>query len=150
MMTRRGTLAAAHRDLRPLRVAKTGDANAVHVGRRTGEDEALRLAGRVEGIDVLGPETELDGSGRVFGRSGVKRQPGFPGVELAPERRLEPGFQSQRVAIERHRGVHVADELDRMYEAHHVLPLSLMAPHPTDARPKRLALQRLGNVNILT
>src|SRR6185437_13001532 len=90
-------LGLAHRNLGALIVPKAGDAGAVDVGRRAGEDETFSLAGHVEIIDVGGAEAELDGAGRILIRGGVEREPGLAGVELAPERRLKAGGQPQRI-----------------------------------------------------
>src|SRR3954469_11334170 len=41
---REGNLLAAPRDLGAIHIPEPGDAAAVHVGRRAGEDQALRLS----------------------------------------------------------------------------------------------------------
>src|SRR5437868_3159903 len=53
----------------------------------------------------------------------MEREPGLAGVELAPEGRLEARSQAERVAVEGDRGVHVADELDRVIQAHRNSPV---------------------------
>src|SRR5438552_12528315 len=114
---------AADRDLGAVEVAEAGDAGAVHVGRWAGEDDALRLRLGVEAVEVVGAEAELDGACRILGGCRMERELRRAGVEFAPERRLEAECEPQSVAVESDGGVHVADELDRIVEAHGFLPL---------------------------
>src|SRR5689334_13192490 len=106
MDAERGTSDAADADFGPVDIAEAGDARAVHVGGRAGEDEALGLAGGVEIIDVGGAETELDRTRGIFVGSGVEGEFRIARLELAPEGRLEGEREAQRVAIEGDGGIH--------------------------------------------
>src|SRR5438105_14539167 len=96
---RSGTAAPSHladRNLRSVEVAEAGDSGAVHVGRRTGEDETLRLARRIEIVDIGRAQPQLDAArGVLIGRR-MEREPGLAGGELTPEGRLEARSQAER------------------------------------------------------
>src|SRR5205085_10358714 len=87
-----------------------------------GEADALGLRFGVEAIEVIAAETELHAAGRILFRRGMQRELRFASLELAPERRLETGLEAKGVAVEGNRRVHVADELDRIAEAHRAVP----------------------------
>src|SRR5690242_11748991 len=123
----RETLDAADADLGAVDIAKAGDAGAVHVGRWAGENDSVRLGRGIEIIDVGCAEAKLHGSGGIFIRRGVEGELRVPSVELAPERRLEGEAKPQSVAVESDCGVHVADEFDRIIEAHFDPPLAEQA-----------------------
>jgi hypothetical protein len=105
-------------NLGAVKIAEARNAGSVHVCGRAGEDQSFRLSGGVEIIDVSAAQAELDTSRWILIGRWMKRQLGLASVELAPERRLEQQGHAQCIAVESNRGVHVADEFDRVIQAH--------------------------------
>src|SRR5439155_18055197 len=90
---------AAHRGLRPVDIAETGDVDAVHFLRLLGEAQPELLPPVVEFAEIVGGEAELHRARRVLGRGGVERERRVAGRELAPEGRLELELEPERVAV---------------------------------------------------
>lgn len=111
----------AHGDLGSLGIAETSNAGAVNFRWRACEYDALCLSGGVEVVDVRTSYAELDASRRIIIRSWVKSELRPTSVELAPERRVKQQRHPQRISVEANGGIHVADKLDHVIEAHVVL-----------------------------
>src|SRR4029079_18269779 len=100
------------RRLSAVRIPEPRDVHSVHFGRRLREFEAELVPPRVEIRQAVGAEAELDAAGRIVGRSGMQRERGLAGRELAPERRRELELKAKDIAVEGDRLVHVADIFD--------------------------------------